>query len=142
MNGGDIAAVAAIEETAVSPWNKRQIADEIQRSHGLSLVAVSADDDVHAWCCGLQMADDAELLKITVNPEKQRTGLGNSLLHDFCVFYENKGMSQIFLEVRSQNFAALALYEKQGFQAIGRRKNYYTKPVDDAIVYVRRLNND
>lgn len=142
MDGGDVAAVASIEKSASSAWNEQQIARELQRNTGLVLVAVSPDDVAQAWCCGVQTAEDAELLKITVSPKMQRMGLGESLLQSFCTDCAKKGVQKVFLEVRSKNYPALNLYAKHGFQEIGRRKNYYKKPVDDAIMCARRLNND
>ncbi len=142
MNGGDVTAVTAIEENVFSSWNEQQVASELQRKFGVALVAVVSGGAVQAWCCGMQAGSDAELLKITVHPEMQRLGIGLALLQEFCLFFEKKKTEQIFLEVRSRNYSALQLYKKQGFLETGRRKNYYSDPVDDAVVCVCRLAKD
>jgi len=142
MNGGDVATVLAIEERSLSAWNRQQISSELQRRCGIALVAVAPDGEVRAWCCGLQTDIDAELLKITVGPEVRRSGIGRALLQEFCSIAKRQGAEQIFLEVRSQNHPALRLYEQHGFLKTGRRKDYYKEPVDDAVMYVLRLNDD
>jgi len=137
---GDVAAVAAIEASVVSSWSMEQIASELKRRTGLSLVAVASSGEIRAWCCGFQTGIDAELLKITVNPPVQRIGLGEALLQELCLLFAKQGSKQIFLEVRSQNNPALKLYEEQGFLETGRRNSYYKEPADDAVILVRRLN--
>ncbi len=141
MDVGDIAAIAAIEACVFSSWNYQQIVDELQRKHGLPLVALTPDGVVQAWCCASQVGNDAELLKITVHPERQRVGIGNNLLQALCLFLAQQQVAQLFLEVRSQNHSAIKLYAKLGFREIGRRNNYYKKPADDAVIFVRRLNS-
>lgn len=143
MDVGDVTAVVAIEAIVFSSWSREQIVSELKRKTGYSLVAVASNGDVEAWCCGFQTGIDAELLKITVSPLAQRSGLGRALLQKLCIFFAQQGAEQIFLEVRSQNRPALNLYLKSGFLETGRRKNYYKEPTDDAVILVRRLiNND
>ena len=142
MNGGDIAQLASIEASSFSPWNREQVAAEFQRKAGLSLVAVTSAGEVQAWCCGMSVGTDAELLKITVHPAKRRKGIAEALLLELCVQFAKRDARQIFLEVRLQNIPALRLYEKLGFQETGRRKNYYKGPADDAVILVRSLNHD
>ena len=139
MNGGDVAQVAAIEASSLSPWSREQIAAELKRKTGLSLVAVASAGELQAWCCGLHAGDDAELLKITVNPARRRQGIAEALLLEFCFQFTRHDTEQIFLEVRSQNLPALRLYGKLGFQETGRRNNYYKEPTDDALILVCRL---
>jgi ribosomal-protein-alanine N-acetyltransferase len=142
MTVEDIAAVAAIEASASSPWSKEQVASELHRKTGIALVAMAPNGGVAAWCCGLQAGADAELLKITVNPSKRRLGHGEALLQKLYAHCVAEGAEQIFLEVRSRNIPALQLYAKQGFQEGGRRKGYYKEPADDALILVRNLGND
>ncbi len=137
---GDLATVAAIEASAVSLWSLEQIASELKRKSGISLVAVASNGELQAWCCGFQTGVDAELLKITVNPLVQRLGIGEDLLQELCLLYAKRGARQMYLEVRSQNRPALNLYAKQNFQEVGRRKSYYKEPADDVVILAHRLN--
>ncbi len=137
---GDIATVADIEASTPSPWSNTQVQSELRRKNGVSLVAVASDKIVVAWCCGVQTGVDAELLKITVHPSMQRCGIAEMLLEDLCTIFSKQQVEQIFLEVRSQNHAALQLYDKLDWHKTGKRKNYYKEPADDALLFVRRLN--
>ena len=69
--------------------------------------------------------------------EFRKAGLGQKLLEAGIQEAAAKGVERILLEVRQSNKAAIRLYEKNGFQTIGLRKSYYTKPVEDAILMER-----
>ena len=142
MTVGDVVAVAAIEASSLSLWSREQVAAELQKETGRALVAVASGGEIEAWCCGFQVGADAELLKVTVRPERRRNGIAEALLQELCSQFAEHGMEQMFLEVRSQNYPALQLYAKLGWQETGRRKNYYKEPVDDAVILLRRFNKD
>jgi ribosomal-protein-alanine N-acetyltransferase len=80
-----------------------------------------------------------EIENILVSPSDQRRGLATQLLKEFMKSIPKNLPVSIFLEVREGNCAARALYEKQGFQPVGKRKSYYSGPEEDAIVY--RIGN-
>lgn len=80
-------------------------------------------------CCG-----DAELELISVREDLRRKGLATKLL---CAFLEEsriRGCRLAFLEVRASNEGAIRFYEKQGFTEVGRRREYYRKPTEDAVL--------
>ena len=81
-------------------------------------------------------ADEADIANIAVLPENRECGIGYSLLSKMVDIARYKGANRIFLEVRESNLAAVSLYKKLGFANIGRRRNYYTNPREDAIVMV------
>jgi ribosomal-protein-alanine N-acetyltransferase len=136
----DLTAVAHIEAQFPSAWVKGQILDEIERKTGVSLIAENAEEIV-GWCCGMLLPPDAELLKIAVAVDSQRQGVANLLLQEFSLLLAENGVTQIFLEARSGNSPALALYRSAGWKKQGNRKNYYTNPTDDAILLLRDLKN-
>lgn len=140
MDAGDIDSVAAIEANCSSPWTMRQVGAECQRKNGLALVASSSSSEVMGWCCGLQVGSEVELLKLAVSPAWRRQGVAQALLLELCHQFAARGGEQVFLEVRSQNIPALQLYTKLGWQETGRRKKYYSGPVDDALIFVGKLD--
>lgn len=142
MAARDLDAVATIEASSLSPWSREQVAAELNRKTGLALVAVDSSGELQGWCCGLQAGTDVELLKITVSPARRRKGIGEALLETLASSFTKCDAERMFLEVRSRNSAALQLYAKLGWQETGRRKKYYTKPADDAVILVRSLKND
>lgn len=139
---GDVDGVMGIEAACLSPWSRAQVSEELDKQAGLALVAVTSSGVVRGWCCGLLAALDAELLKIAVCPTLRGQGVATDLFNKLCCVFAARGGEQIFLEVRSQNLSARKFYVKQNFQEAGRRKNYYKEPVDDAIIFVRKLNED
>ena len=139
MTAGDIVAVAVVEAEFSSPWTAQQISAEYKRDSACTLVAESTPQEIAGWCCGFCLAPDAELFKISVSSVWQQQGIATTLLRELCVFFVNTGGKRVFLEVRSQNVAALRLYVKSGWEQQGIRKNYYKNPVDDAILLVRSL---
>ncbi len=72
-----------------------------------------------------QALDEAELLLIAVRPEVRGTGLGHQLMGDLLAQARMLGVTKLFLEVREGNSAALSLYQRSGFETVGRRARYY-----------------
>ena len=74
---------------------------------------------------------------MAVAPSARRRGVGQELLADLIRRLAQKKIYRIVLEVRVSNEPAIRLYEKQGFATMGKRKNFYEKPTEDAYVMVR-----
>jgi len=80
-----------------------------------------------------------ELENIVVAHEVQGKGVGTRLLNELFAQAKQANSEAVFLEVRESNVAARGLYEKLGFKESGRRKCYYSNPLEDAILYRRTL---
>ena len=78
--------------------------------------------------------DEAEVHRIAVQPSLRGRGYGQLLLEDFLNRVQQGGVVTVLLEVRAGNAPAIGLYEKNGFAEIGRRKGYYQKPKEDALI--------
>ena len=139
MTAGDFSAVAVIDAEFASPWTVQQIAAEYKRESACTLVAENDLLEIVGWCCGFCVAPDAELWKVSVSVKWQKQGVATALLQELCHLFVDTGGDRVFLEVRSQNDAALHLYLQSGWEKQGIRKSYYKKPVDDAILLVRSL---
>ena len=85
------------------------------------------------------VVDEAELLNIAVAPGRRRTGVGAGLLEVAEAGAREGGAARIFLEVRRDNTAALALYLGAGWEQVGLRKGYYSEDGADAIVLSKVL---
>lgn len=94
-----------------------------------------SDDHIVGFTISQQVTDELTLHNIAVDPAYQRNGFGRLLLEDVLAYAE-KHHYTVYLEVRVSNQAAIALYERVGFDTVGRRSNYY--PIDtgreDALV--------
>jgi ribosomal-protein-alanine acetyltransferase len=81
------------------------------------------------------VASEWELENIVVDPTAQRKGLGKRLLGALLTRAKETESEAVFLEVRESNVAARRLYERAGFEQAGRRKSYYSNPIEDAVGY-------
>ena len=82
------------------------------------------------------MVDQAHINNLAVRPELRGRGLGTHLLESVLDEAARLGATHATLEVRRSNVAGQRLYERAGFELAGVRKNYYTKPVEDALILV------
>ena len=133
----DCAALAKISAEAFSqPMSEAEFKRELEAAFSITLAAVQGKEVVgfiNLW----QVCGEADLNNIAVLKAYRRAGLGQALL-DAGVL-ECSGCGSITLEVRESNAAAIAFYRKNGFVPVGRRKGFYEKPAEDAIIYKREL---
>jgi len=107
--------------------------------HYVGLV-IEDESGIQGFLVGQAHADESELQSIAVRAAGHRRGFGSQLLTKFLEQAREGGAKSVYLQVRESNQAARAFYEKWLFQESGRRKDYYTGPVEDAVLYCRRLS--
>ena len=115
----------------VSPWSEKQILSDMQQDN-VDYFFVKKDEKIVGFLAISQLAGELEITNIAIKKDYQGHGLGNQLLADL-----DHVDFPIFLEVRASNTPAQALYKKCGFGIIGKRKQYYHEPVEDAIIMKR-----
>lgn len=113
------------------PWSTQDFRDCV--SFALFLVA-EADDNVVGYAVALEAADEGEILNLAVAEAGRRRGLGRALVEAIVAALSDRGVRQVYLEVRESNAPARALYSEFGFKEVGRRRAYYRRPVEDAMV--------
>lgn len=140
MQPSDLVSVVAIERASYSvPWSEATFRGLLRRRDAEMIVAESGDAVVGFtifWC----VVDQAELGNVAVQEEWRGRGLGALLVADVLERAGRRGVREVFLEVRPTNEVARRLYERFGFEYVGRRRNYYQQPVEDALVLRRRLD--
>ena len=142
MQPEDIPAVVELEAESPSAWSRKQLESELKQSTGIQFVVRRTETErIIAFLCGRVMADEAEILKFSVAQSERRKGVGRQLLGFVVTFYSDKGVKNCFLELRASNTAARNLYERQGFSIVGKRKNYYKEPTEDAILMQRKIES-
>lgn len=114
-----------------NPWAEKMLECEINSPLSV-LETEERDGKIVGYALGRVVADEAELLKICVLSEWRKQGIAEKMLVRLLGKMRENGAAACFLEVRSKNAPALALYEKLGFQKIALRRDYY--PDDDAVV--------
>ena len=140
MSEHDLLEVVEIEEqSGLSRWGWAAYYAELQGANrDLMLVARPAgapdSSPIMGYIVARETAGELHINNFAVRSEYRRRGIGAALLN--CVIQEarRRKANAAFLEVRSANRAAQSLYEKSGFRAIARRANYYSDPLEDAVV--------
>jgi len=137
MREDDLPAVRAIEGLSFSnPWSDTTFRGEIQNTPvSFPLVVVRRPgEEVVGYIIYWQIRDDVQVNNIAVHPECRGLGLGEAMMRFAIAKVRAAGAEFMTLEVRQSNVGAVTLYKKLGFEVLGTRKNYYTKPDEDAYV--------
>lgn len=134
MDRGHIKEIAQIERECFSmPWSERALEEELYNPQASFIVAQRADGAVLGYA-GLHVAaDEGYIDNIAVREDYRRQGIADDLL-DVFVRFGAANLAFLTLEVRPSNQAAIDLYFKHGFAQVGRRKDYYENPREDAII--------
>ena len=136
----DAPRVAELErECFPDPWSQSGIEEVITLPIGFGLVA-ECDGRVEAYVLTRWIADTAEILNLAVAKGHRRRGLATSLLREAVAWLADRGVAEVYLEVRESNRTAQALYRAHGFHPAGMRRAYYRRPVEDALVLRRSLS--
>jgi [ribosomal protein S18]-alanine N-acetyltransferase len=137
----DLDAVLAIEEASFNnPTTREWYEGELKRPEVCFIYVLRTDDQpVAAFCAFWLVVDQAHINNLAVRPELRGRGLGTQLLESILVEARHLGATSLTLEVRRSNIAAQRLYAKAGFFEHSVRKNYYTQPVEDAIILLRKI---
>ena len=89
----------------------------------------------------LVVLDEGYITNVAVRPECRRNGIAQKLLQVFLDFAQAHKLAFLTLEVRASNYGAIALYGSRGFRSMGRRKNYYEHPKEDAIIMTKEFTD-
>ena len=139
MLPADVPQIAALEQLCFSdPWSEGSVAGELENALSLWLVA-EEDGTVRGYIGSQSVPPDCDILNLAVAPDARRQGLGQQLLQALLDALHRRGIERVFLEVRPTNVPARALYAALGFEEIGRRKEYYVNPVEDALILRKEL---
>jgi ribosomal-protein-alanine N-acetyltransferase len=142
MSEHDLLEVVEIEEqSGLSRWGWAAYYAEMQgENRDLMLVARHSksatleSSPIAGYIVARETAGELHINNFAVRSEFRRRGIGATLLNQVLNEARQRKANAAFLEVRSTNHTAQALYEKCGFRAIARRANYYTEPREDAVV--------
>lgn len=137
----DLNQVVQIERSSFAdPWTEESFR-RLLGGHPAIFQVIECPPDfrVAGYVIAFAVGEDAELLNVAVEPKFRGKGLAGQMLDAVLMELGGRGVRTAFLEVRESNSAARALYGSRGFTEIGRRRNYYRRPVEDALVMRRIL---
>ena len=139
MTVDDLDEVLVLEEKLFPvPWTREGFFTFLIRKDTLFL-AVEEADSILGYAGCLIVLDEADILNIGVDPGRQREGIGGFILQSIMRLLQMQGVRYIHLEVRESNETARRLYERNGFAVDGLRKDYYTDPMEDAVLMTKIL---
>ena len=140
MTAAHLPQVAALEKLCfpADPWSEGLFRDAMESPYTHILLAEGEDGGVLGYAVLSAVLDEGNLDNIAVAPRCRRQGVADALLSALTGFGRTS-LSVLMLEVRASNLPAITLYEKHGFVPVGRRKNYYNAPNEDAILMTLEL---
>ena len=140
MTADHLDEVAELERICfTTPWSRNMLAEELDNYLSAFLVALDDNDKVAGYA-GLQaVLDEGYITNVAVRPDCRKQGVAGKLLQVFLDFAQANHLAFLTLEVRASNYPAIALYGSRGFRGVGRRKNYYEHPREDAIIMTREF---
>ncbi len=134
----DLGAVTGIERASFGdPWS---LASFRHHLGDLFLVAEQGEG-VLGYLIAWRLGPEAEILNVAVTAAARRRRVAQTLLDAALAALAGAGVLRVFLEVRVSNAAARRLYERAGFAEVGRRRGYYHRPHEDALVLARALQH-
>ncbi len=140
LRTSDLRVIVKLErEVFPDPWPRSAFEDILRESGWYALVAEADTGEIAGYACYLIIGPEGHLANIAVAPAFRRKSVAKRLLDNILNAVEESECEYLLLEVRPSNSNALTFYEKQGFAFLYRRPNYYSRPVEDAIVLVRYL---
>lgn len=134
MRPEDLPEVCVIERDNFSlPWSESSFLESIEKDYTVFLVAL-IEEEIAGYIGCYCVAGIGEITNVAVKASHRRKGIGGMLLEKLYEEGSALDTCEYFLEVRESNEAAIALYARQGFVKEGIRKNFYEKPVENAVI--------
>lgn len=136
ISENDLKEVAVLEAEIFSDaWSRKGLAETLEQP-GAVIFGVWEDEMLAGYVILYFVLDEGEIERIAVRKALRRRGAARMLFECVLEFCREKRIERLFLEVRRSNVAAQAFYRRCGFQENGIRKNFYTNPSEDAILYI------
>lgn len=139
MTYDDIGEVVVIENESFSvPWSYKSFEDSLNLKYGRFFVA-KLDKKIVGYIGLYLVGDDGDITNVAVSSDYRRKGIAGKLIEEVIMCAKENQLSFINLEVRPSNAYAINLYTKYGFEKLGIRKNFYTKPTEDALIMQKEI---
>lgn len=135
-----IAGIAALERACFhAPWSENALREELGNQSNLFFAAIQEGEVIGYLGCQTVL-DEGYITNVAVAPNHRRKGIASALLAALQRGAIEKKLSFLTLEVRVSNEPAIALYEGFGYVPVGKRKNFYTDPAEDALLMTCYFN--
>ena len=142
MSTAHLDEIAELERICFSvPWSRKMLAEELDNACSAFLAAVDETGRVVGYAGLMVVLDEGYITNVAVHPDFRRRGIAQKLLDVFENFARGNKLAFLTLEVRESNYGAIALYGSRGYRGVGRRKNYYEHPKEDAVIMTREFGD-
>lgn len=137
----DLDQVMEIEKDVFAvPWTKEGFLTWMMKEDSMFFV-VEEKGRILGFCSMMTVMDEGDILNVAVRRDRQREGIGCFLVDSMLRMAGMQGIRTVHLEVRESNTTARRLYQRLGFREDGLRKNYYTEPVEAAVLMTKTGND-
>lgn len=134
----DVGKLAEMDGICFSlPWSREAFREEILENPLARYLVAELNGETIAYAGLWKILEEGHITNVAVLPAHRRRGIAEALVTELCRRAEAEGVRKFTLEVRASNAGAITLYEKLGFAAMGRRKNYYDDNGEDALLLWR-----
>ena len=122
------------------PWSQKSLEEECTNDNSIYIIASYKESQEIAGHVGMHISfDEAEITNVVVRSKFRKKGIACLLLGQLIEMGRDRAVNRYYLEVRKSNQAAQNLYKKLGFKEVGIRKNFYEKPLEDALVMILQV---
>lgn len=133
----DLNQVMEIENDLISPpWTREGFFTFLLKDENMFFV-VEEKGQILGYCSMQTVLDEGDILNVAVTRDRQKEGIGYFLVDSMLMLAAARGIHIVHLEVRESNGSARRLYQRLGFKEDGFRKNYYTEPVENAVLMTK-----
>ena len=137
MKAEHIPQIALLEkECFSSPWSENALSQELENPNSYFITAIE-NAEVSGYIGVQEICGEAYITNIAVFEKHRGRGIGRTLLKKACDDAKSRNCDFITLEVRKSNDKAISLYLSEGFEQAGIRKNFYSSPTEDGIIYTK-----
>ncbi len=128
--------VVQIESDSFSiPWSKKSFEESLALDYTIFLVVMLEDTKEIVGYIGIyKVFNEGDITNIAIDKKYRGMGIGTNLMLEAMNYIRKLEIKDLMLEVRKSNLVAQGLYEKVGFKSIGIRRNFYEKPLEDAVI--------
>lgn len=142
MTEDDLREVSYLERECFSnPWSYDSFHSEFMKDDSFLFVA-KEEKQIIGYIVINIIVDEGYILNVAVSKEHRKKGIASELIEDALFLAKQKKLRFLSLEVRSSNIPAKKLYEKFGFAEVTVRKDYYSSPKEDAILYTKYFEEE
>ena len=134
MSEEDLVQVCELEQQIFSePWSRQSFADSMKKTENIYLV-VEEQGQILGYCGLWGVAGEGQICNVAVRETARNRGVAKAMLGELLRIGNEAGLTAYTLEVRVGNAPAITVYHALGFEDAGIRKNFYSKPQEDALI--------